>query len=532
MLWTAYVLVAAGTAQALSLPFRLPSWLWFGGRSNALTIDSGKPWYNASKTVAIIGAGAGGTSTAFFIAKAKQRYGVDIDIHMYDKNEFIGGDNDLVHPYDDERYRPVELGASKHYEIDQNLARAAKEFNLTRIARKRRNDGVGFWNGSEILFTLGGSPFPIWDRLKTYWTYGFWSLSASDTILDEVLHKARKLYAPDTQPWDEVSSLIDYMEWSNLTSQSGADFFRSSGVSERQVSELLNAAIRATYSQNAGSINALGAALANVQDTFIITRGGHRQVFENFAREANSTLFLGSQVKSIKWNSNADAWTVKSTNGSIDYRNVVLAAPIHTSHISLPESLTIQVPGRPHESIFTTVLTTNASHPNPAYFGLKPTATPPRTIFTTATNDGEEPEFLSLKYYSAIQRGQQEEYVVKILSKEQLPEESLERLFGPDSVKWVYTHEWKTPVLTPTTTFPPIRLDKGFYYVNAFDSVISTIESSIVSGRNVADLLLREDFSSGVCVKPTSEPHADQEVFDVPPSPQTAASEFVYGWDC
>lgn len=86
------------------------------------------------------------------------------------------------------------------------------------------------------------------------------------------------------------------MEWSNLTSQSGAEFFRSSGVSERQVSELLNAAIRATYNQNADSVNALSAALANVQETFIITRGGHRQVFENFVREANATLFLGSQV--------------------------------------------------------------------------------------------------------------------------------------------------------------------------------------------------------------------------------------------
>lgn len=171
MLWTAYVLVVAGTVQALSLPFRLPSWLWFGSRSNALTIDPGKPWYNASKTVAIIGAGAGGSSTAFFIAKAKQRYGVDIDIHIYEENEFVGGgespfalvytrglnamkENDSVHPYGDKRYRPVELGASKHYEIDQNLARAAKEFNLTRIARKRRDDGVGIWDGSEILFTV------------------------------------------------------------------------------------------------------------------------------------------------------------------------------------------------------------------------------------------------------------------------------------------------------------------------------------------------------------------------------------------
>jgi hypothetical protein len=98
MLWTVYVLVVTGTVQALSLPFRLPSWLWFGSTGNALTIDSGKPWYNASKTVAIIGAGAGGSSTAFFIAKAKQRYGVDIDIHIYDKNEFVGGGEPLLPP--------------------------------------------------------------------------------------------------------------------------------------------------------------------------------------------------------------------------------------------------------------------------------------------------------------------------------------------------------------------------------------------------------------------------------------------------
>lgn len=63
-------------------------------------------------------------------------------------------DNDIVHPYDDERYKSVELGAFKHYEADWNLARAAKEFNLTRIARKRRNDGVGIWDGTEILFTV------------------------------------------------------------------------------------------------------------------------------------------------------------------------------------------------------------------------------------------------------------------------------------------------------------------------------------------------------------------------------------------
>ena len=63
-------------------------------------------------------------------------------------------DNDVIYPYDDWRYRPVEVGASRHFETDQNLARAAKEFNLTRIARKRRDDGVGIWDGTEILFTV------------------------------------------------------------------------------------------------------------------------------------------------------------------------------------------------------------------------------------------------------------------------------------------------------------------------------------------------------------------------------------------
>ena len=86
------------------------------------------------------------------------------------------------------------------------------------------------------------------------------------------------------------------MEWSNLTSQSGSEFFRSLGVSERHISEILNAATRITYSQNADSVNALSAVLANTHDTFTIIGGGHRRVFENFVEEANATLFLGSQV--------------------------------------------------------------------------------------------------------------------------------------------------------------------------------------------------------------------------------------------
>ena len=56
------------------------------------------------------------------------------------------------------------------------------------------------------------------------------------------------------------------------------------------------------YSQNVDSINILSTALANVLDTLMTIRG-HRQVFENFVREANATPFLASQVNTF-WMSN------------------------------------------------------------------------------------------------------------------------------------------------------------------------------------------------------------------------------------
>ena len=41
--------------------------------------------------VAIIGAGAGGSSAAFWISKANERFGLGVAIDVYDKEEYIGG---------------------------------------------------------------------------------------------------------------------------------------------------------------------------------------------------------------------------------------------------------------------------------------------------------------------------------------------------------------------------------------------------------------------------------------------------------
>lgn len=44
-----------------------------------------------SSRIAIIGAGAGGSSAAFWISKAKERYGLDVKVDIYERNNYIGG---------------------------------------------------------------------------------------------------------------------------------------------------------------------------------------------------------------------------------------------------------------------------------------------------------------------------------------------------------------------------------------------------------------------------------------------------------
>lgn len=75
------------------------------------------------------------------------------------------------------------------------------------------------------------------------------------------------------------------------------------------------------------------------------------------------------------------------------------------------------------------------------------------------------------------------------------------------------------------TAFPSIKLDDGFYYVNAFEPAISTMETETIAARNVVELVLQEQFGlAGLC---PFVPKAGEEF-----KTEVEASDFVYGWDC
>jgi prenylcysteine oxidase / farnesylcysteine lyase len=87
MYWSAF-LVFVCIANAFNLPFSLP---FLTQNSKPALPPPPQALHNPDRTIAIIGAGAGGSSAAFFISKAKERYGLDIDVHVYEKSDYVGG---------------------------------------------------------------------------------------------------------------------------------------------------------------------------------------------------------------------------------------------------------------------------------------------------------------------------------------------------------------------------------------------------------------------------------------------------------
>ena len=154
----------------------------------------------------------------------------------------------------------------------------------------------------------------------------------------------------------------------------------------------------------------------------------------------------------------------------------------------MPRSISSQIPQQPYVRLHVTMLTTTSSMPDPTYFSLSSTSKTPRMILTTyagVRKGGKGPEFNSLSYHGLVREG---EWAVKIFSAQPISDEWLQKVFFGQvgwvhrkevsstcsSVSWVKAfRQWDSyPVLSPTSSFPPIRLEGGLFYVNAFEPYV------------------------------------------------------------
>ncbi len=123
------------------------------------------------RNIAIIGAGAAGSSAAFFLHKQllflAQRDKVEITV--YEKEFRVGGRTTVIHPYNNSEYDPVEIGASIYVSANLHLVHAIEQFNLSPKYQEVDDNHVTYlYDGEKILVDMDNvATRCVFERIKS-----------------------------------------------------------------------------------------------------------------------------------------------------------------------------------------------------------------------------------------------------------------------------------------------------------------------------------------------------------------------------
>ncbi|GAA5984403.1 hypothetical protein JCM11641_000125 [Rhodosporidiobolus odoratus] len=483
--------------------------------------------------IAVIGAGAGGSSAAYFLSHfgKLEKASLETEVTIYESADYIGGRSTVLWPWNDDPQAdprklgedegvyedPVEAGASIFVTANRNLQKAFKVFNLTYEPYGGEDGNTAIWDGEQWVYEEKGTFGWGWlDKAKLLWRYGtspFRVRSLVKTTVSDFLN----LYSSSFVSGGAFSSLSNFSAATGLQTPSSLyadDFLASQKVSPPFYNELISAATQVNYGSPISSIHGVGALVSLAATGAVSIKGGNRRIFENFIGSSSAGLHLGedgrveSLLKLDAEKGKRAQWVVKTASGvgGGTYDAVILAAPFWQTGIRIVNSAAASlIPHQAYVKLYVTFVITNATTPQPSYFDLPEGTTMPNEIFGTFTTTSKrKPTFNSLNYLKPLpvsigsKFGEGEFHVVKMFSDATLEPEMLDALYGRGNVAKTVEKVWlaypKLDAVESPSDFAPVRPDEGLFYVNAFERLISTMETETVSAFNVVSLLLNDLF--------------------------------------
>ncbi|GAA5901766.1 uncharacterized protein JCM6883_000388 [Sporobolomyces salmoneus] len=506
--------------------------------SDQRTLRFGEYLDQEGPRIAIIGAGAGGSSAAYFLRhfSALTSRNLSTQVTIYESSDYVGGRSTVSWPWlndpyspppysgfeEEEEVEPIELGASIFVSVNKNLEKAVRIFGLNTTDYDGEDGETGIWDGEKFVFKEKGNG-NWWTKAKLLWRYGRSPFKVKD-LVKACVESFTTLYTRPfiTSPSFPFTSYLNFSASLSLlspASSTGSDFFGEQSISPLFTSELISAATQVNYGTPIDQIHGLGALVSLAANGAKSVVGGNRKIFEEFVGRSQAKLKLKTKVKEIvklsEEGEKRSKWVVRTETGQDGgvYDAVILAAPFHQSSISIPHLSTSSIPPpQPYVSLHVTLVLTNASTPLSSYFSLSPKSTVPNTIFSTfSTSSSSKPRFNSLNYLKRLPSTISAKFdpcngeravvhVVKLFSKEELSEVELEGIFGKDNVLKKVEKVWNSyprlDLITSGKELAGIRLDEdgGLYYVNGMERLISTMETETVSAYNVVSLVMKDLF--------------------------------------
>ncbi|KAG0262511.1 hypothetical protein BG011_010094 [Mortierella polycephala] len=473
-----------------------------------------------TKSVAIIGAGAGGASTAYFLHNYLQppqsRYIVNHSITIFEQSDKIGGRCAAFrvrNPGEKDEF--VEVGASIFVKVNRHLNDAVKEFGLK--TKPLDNELAAIWNGKEFIFEE--SQWRFWSVLKGLRRWGIAPLK---------LHRLLKKTQSDmlqsyksTETFDSIVAFAKRFQLEKVASVFSDIFLEENGIGKLYTKEIVEVATRVNYGSNLNEIHALGALVTMAAEDALQVQDGNFQLFEGMVGRSKAHVRLNTKVMRVRkvapLHKGAEPrFEVTTASGHSEiFDSVVIAAPIHSTNIDFD----LDLPPQPKVNYRTIHATFVRGHINPAYFNMTSADKLPSHILTTNT----DAEFTSLSIQVRLSTG---ETVTKIFSPEPIQADLLDRLYS--SRTWVKQKVWKAyPRMQPipasldvdpisngaekslqllqeqhvfgqqphqrqsaaSAAWGKVEIVPGVFYLNAFEPLISAMETETIAGKNIARLL-------------------------------------------
>uniref|UniRef100_A0A7N0TW26 Prenylcysteine lyase domain-containing protein n=1 Tax=Kalanchoe fedtschenkoi TaxID=63787 RepID=A0A7N0TW26_KALFE len=440
-----------------------------------------------SLDVCIIGSGIGGASVAHFLRHYST---IPLSIKLFERNAVVGGRMATVTIAGD----TFEAGASilhpKNY-YALNFTNSL-QLSINQPSSSQDDDlasSFGIWDGHKFLFKTikSGSKSWIMQRIIAYantaivfFRYGF-SLLRMDAFVESTVNKFLKYYESlESRP--VFSTVEEMLQWSglyNLTARSLEDELTDAGLSSLLIRELVTVITRINYGQSVKMSGLAGAvSLAGSGGGLWSVAGGNKQMAAGLINRSDVDLHLLENIKSI---SNLGNYYELNSTGGNSYACDVTVVATPLDEVAIEFSPPVVVAERKLQHTYTTFV---RGILNPAFFGLSSASDIPDLVGTV-----EDPN-IPFSSISVLKEYDDRDKTFKIFSRAPMQDALLDDLFS-ERTDTIHIDWAAYPQYHPPEKFSKFVLDdKHLYYANAFESGASTMETSAVSGENIARLIL------------------------------------------
>ncbi|CAK1359124.1 unnamed protein product [Cercospora beticola] len=505
---------------------------------------SGKP-----VQVAIIGAGAAGSSAAYHLSQYAHNASLPINITIFESNSYIGGRSTTVTAYNlttteldsfsSPHHYSTELGASIFVAVNHILVSAVETFNLSTSDDDLDNpkghlgQEVGIWDGNTFVLQLDTSLFNgYWTIAKLLFRYGLAPIRTY-RLTKSVISKFLKIYDAPIFPFESLTAAAQSVGLSAVTAATGEQYLRENGISAAFAREVVQASTRVNYAQNLEYIHGLEAMVCMATEGGAMrVQGGNWRIFEEMVKASAAHVRLGERVSSVT-EKREEKYMISVIDGDASeeqqrlqeerddgtaFDHVVVASPWQYADIDFGVFPEFRLPDKiPYVRLHVTLFT-SPHLLDPEYFNLPKDQAVPQAILTTLP-DGEPahtgPEGVGHSAFFAISllrpltnpKTGREEYLYKIFSPKRISDEYLSEIldtehstdngsaeapFGnKETVTWIYRKIWNSyPYETPRVAFEDVQLSRNVWYTGGMDNFISTMETNALMGKNVAKLIV------------------------------------------